>query len=260
MDLHPAARHTADLYLQLLKQSLGDFLYDYDRNSPQTPVSYSDSRTGQKYHISDYAELKYQGLIGSQTAHTLIGMLRMNQLQEAVETVLREEIPGDLIETGALRGGACILMRGILAAWQDTQRKVWVADSFEGFPPETMAAFGLESKPIPNASLADVQDNFRRYGLLDEQVMFLPGWFKDTLPAAPIEELAVLRLDGDFYEATRESLDWLYPKVSSGGFVIIDDYYAFEDCRRAVREYRQRHQISTPLVRVDATCVYWRKA
>ena len=72
--------------------------------------------------------------------------------------------------------------------------------------------------------LERVQDNFRRYGLLDEQVRFLKGWFRDTLPTAPIERLAVLRLDGDLYESTIQALDGLYDKLSAGGFVIVDDY------------------------------------
>ncbi|HET6426520.1 MAG TPA: TylF/MycF/NovP-related O-methyltransferase, partial [Planctomycetaceae bacterium] len=96
-------------------------------------------------------------------------------------------------------------------------------------------------------------------GLLDEQVMFLEGFFSDTLPTAPLTNLALIRLDGDLYESTRDSLVPLYPKLSDGGFCIIDDYYAFTDCQRAVDEYRTAHGITAELVRIDKMAVYWRK-
>lgn len=80
-------------------------------------------------------------------------------------------------------------------------------------------------------SLEEVQENFRRYNLLDDQVQFLKGWFCDTLPTAPIEKLAVLRLDGDLYESIMDGLNALYDKVSPGGFIIVDDYGDFEPCR-----------------------------
>lgn len=265
----PESFRLRHLYLEMVKRSVGDFLYDFDgkyTRDRQTSVSYTDLRTGRKHLISDYDELKENGLIGSNFAHTLIGRKRLDQLQEAVETVIREGIPGDLIETGVLRGGACIFMRAILEAYQERTRRVWVADSFVGFPENTfdeLKAHGMVDPAALNrwaAPLEEVQATFQRYGLLDEQVQFLKGWFADTLPQAPIEKLAVLRLDADLYSATRESLECLYPKLSPGGFLIVDDYYAFDDCRRAVREYRSEHGIAETLVRVDPACVYWRKS
>ena len=86
-----------------------------------------------------------------------------------------------------------------------------------------------------------VRANFDRYGLLDDQVRFLEGWFADTLPMAPIEQLAILRLDGDLYESTMDALVPLYEKVSPGGFVIVDDYGAWEPCRKAVDDFRAQH-------------------
>jgi hypothetical protein len=104
-----------------------------------------------------------------------------------------------------------------------------------------------------------VQDLFARYDLLDDQVRFLPGWFKDTLPRAPIERLALLRIDGDLYESTWDALSMLYPRLCVGGFVIVDDYYCIPACRQAVDEYRQRAGITTPLEAVDWTGVFWQK-
>lgn len=259
------AARLRSLYLEIVKKSVGDFLYDFDRKftqNKQTGFSWVDLRTGRKHQITDYDELKENGLIGSNVVHTLIGLKRLNQLQEAVETVLREKIPGDLIETGVLRGGACIFMRAILEAYGIRDRKVWVADSFKGFPSRSPKPGQIDAESFNrwSATRAEVEENFRRYGLLDDQVEFLEGWFSDTLPAAPIAQLAVLRLDGDIYPSTIQALEALYPRLAPGGYLIVDDYYAFDECREAVREYRAAQGITTPIERVDPVCVYWRKS
>ena len=251
-------------YLELLKRSLGDFLYDTDasRRHHFPPYTYTRLQTGEKITLSDYDSLKEEGLIDSKSAHTLIGLKRMNQLQAAIETLDNEGIQGDLLEAGVLRGGACLLMRAVLKALQNDQRTVWVADSFQGFPEAELTAHGVKNPQQFNrqaASLAEVKALFSRYQLLDEQVRFLPGFFEDSLHQAPVKSLALLRLDSDFYASTACTLKHLYPKLVTGGFVIIDDYYIFEGCRRAVREYRGTHQIKTPLERIDAAAVFWRK-
>lgn len=105
-----------------------------------------------------------------------------------------------------------------------------------------------------------VRAAFERYGLLDDRVRFLEGWFSDTLPSAQIEQLAVLRLDGDLYESTIDALHALYPKLSVGGFVIVDDYGAWEPCRRAVDDFRSAHGISEEITKVDWTGVHWRRS
>jgi O-methyltransferase len=106
----------------------------------------------------------------------------------------------------------------------------------------------------------DVEANLARYGLLDEQVRLLPGWFEDTLPTAPIEQLALLRIDGDLYQSTMDALVALEPRVSPGGFVIIDDYHGWTPCRQAVDDYRAAHGISAPMTTVDWTAIWWRNA
>lgn len=247
------------LYIETIKLSVGDFLYDFDsvhNRDRQQPYTYVDYTTGARHILRSYAALKENGLLISNVAHTLIGLKRLNQLQAAVETVLAENIPGDLIETGVLRGGACIFMRAILKAYL-SERTVWVADSFAGFPGE---AAPTDEGRTWYATRAVVEDNFRRYQLWDAQVQILAGWFKETLAQAPIQQLAVLRLDGDLYDSTWDTLEALYPKVSPGGFVIVDDFYAFEVCRQAVRDYRKAHAIQDPIQRVDPVCVYWRKS
>jgi len=104
-----------------------------------------------------------------------------------------------------------------------------------------------------------VQGNFKRYGFLDDRVRFLKGWFKDTLHTAPISRLALVRLDGDMYESTIQALDALYPKLSPGGYLIIDDY-GLPGCRAAVDDYRATHGIKEEVRIVDWTGAYWRRS
>jgi O-methyltransferase len=105
-------------------------------------------------------------------------------------------------------------------------------------------------------TLDEVRANFTRYGLLDEQVRFLKGWFKDTLPGAPIEQLAVLRLDGDMYESTMDALNSLYPKLQPGGYIIIDDY-VLEGCQEAVADFRSSNGISDQIIDIDGIGAFW---
>jgi O-methyltransferase len=196
----------------------------------------------------------------------MIGMQRLTSLQHCVETVLADDVPGDLVECGVWRGGASILMRAVLSAYGDRTRRVWLADSFAGVPPPDAANYKADKgiKLHRHANVlgvpeVEVRANFDRYGLLDEQVRFLPGWFKDTLADAPIDRISVLRLDGDLYESTIQALDALYPRLSSGGFCIVDDYYALKACEQAVTDYREKHGISAEIVEIDGTGVLWRK-
>lgn len=206
------------------------------------------------------------GLDWPADALTMIGMQRLTSLQNCVETVLAEDIPGDLVECGVWRGGASILMRAVLAAYGDQTRQVWLADSFAGVPAPDADNYKADkgdklhlAAPILAVPEKEVRANFERYGLLDERVRFLPGWFKDTLTDAPIEQIAVLRLDGDLYESTIQALDGLYSRLSPGGFCIIDDYHAIDGCKKAVTDYRTKHGITAEIVEIDGTGVLWRK-
>lgn len=230
------------MYLDLLKNTLTDVLYD-----PVDP------------------QKRLEGRDWPSRAYTMIGMKRLDNLQYCVEQVLTDLIPGDFIETGVWRGGSTIFMRAILQAWGVTNRTVWVADSFEGLPAPNIQKYPQDrhdtlylSKELA-VSLEEVRENFERFSLCDDQVKFLKGWFRDTLPTAPIKQLAILRLDGDMYESTMDALNALYPRVSVGGFVIVDDYGAIPACRQAVEDYRSRHGIREPVQAVDWTGVYWRR-
>jgi hypothetical protein len=259
----------AHCYLQLLKKCVGNFIYEDDLDLLAGRLACS-SETGQISILEpDPAppnpEDRYLGRIWPSRAHTMIGMPRLDNLQQCIEQVLADDVPGDLIETGVWRGGATIFMRGVLKAHGVTDRIVWVADSFAGLPPNDFGAYPKESK-IPfhrfhdlAVPLEEVRRNFSRYDLLDEQVRFLAGWFRDTLPAAPIERLAVLRLDGDLYESTSDALVHLYPKLSPGGFVIVDDYDIVLSSNDAVLDFRRAQGIATPVQAIVGGGAFWRK-
>lgn len=156
-------------------------------------------------------------------------------------------------------------MRGVLRALGDSSRRVWACDSFAGLPPPDTERYPRDAGDAHSTFLNlvvsqdEVRANFERYGLLDEQVRFLPGWFRDTLPHAPIEGIAVLRLDGDMYESTMVALQSLYPRLSPGGYLIVDDYGAVPGCRAAVEDYRRAHELDEPIHPIDWTGVYWRR-
>jgi O-methyltransferase len=199
------------------------------------------------------------------TAETLIGPVGLENLQVLIEDIIRMKTPGDFIEAGVWRGGASIFMRGVLAAYDEPTRCVWVADSFAGLPgrgttryPEDDTDFDWASETWLAIPVDEVRRTFERYGLLDDRVRFLRGWFHETLPNAPIERLALIRLDGDMYGSTTDALKALYPKLSVGGYVVIDDYQ-LPKCRLAVDTFRRQHGIEDDLVPVDRAIVYWQR-
>ena len=196
----------------------------------------------------------------------MIGLKRLDNIKFCIENILAKKVPGDLIECGAWRGRATIFMRAVLKAHEINNRVVYVADSFEGLPRPDIAKYpqdkgmNLYKYDYFAVSLEEVKDNFDRYNLLDEQVYFLKGWFKDTLPKAPIKKLAVLRLDGDLYESTMDSLVNLYPKLSVGGYIIVDDFGYFDACKNAVLDYRKANGITDEIIKIDYLGIYWRKS
>ena len=209
-------------------------------------------------------EFRENGWDWPSKAPSMIGAKRMNNVRTECERVIRAGVPGDFMETGVWRGGACIMMRAVLNAYQVADRRVIAADTFSGppLPSEEIAADAeayLHTYKEFAVPLEEVKAAFARYGLLDEQVVFLKGLFKDTLPTAPTEALAVLRLDGDMYESTMDGLVNLYHKLSSDGTLIADDYFLFEAHRKAIDEFRAAHRITDPIIRIDNYGGYWIK-
>ena len=263
------------LYLDLLKNCLANTIYG--ENEELVACEFPGSWR-KRYVASLFArkgitlarprrlrDARAAGLDNNPHAHTMIGLARLDNIQRCAESVLADRVPGDFIEAGVWRGGATVLMRAILKARGATDRAVWVADSFDGLPQPDLARYPQDEGDTHHRNRwlaiprAEVEETFRRYGLLDEQVRFLEGWFADTLPRAPIERLSLMRLDGDMYGSTIDALASLYPKLSLGGYVIVDDWEILPSCRRAIEDYRARHGITEKILPVDGNAGYWRR-
>ena len=273
------------LYLELLKKTLTNSIY----GDPYLPVGMTAQTSAspgnalrnclRKAALSLLDKTPYaivrknmstpqertEGRNWPSAAHTMIGIKRLNNIQACVERVLSEGIPGDLIEAGTWRGGATIFMRGMLKAHGVEDRLVWVADSFAGLPPPDPrypvdSGINLHAFPYLQVSLEQVQANFQAYGLLDEQVRFLKGFFSETLPGAPIQRLALIRFDGDMYGSAMDVLKNLYHKLSPGGCMIIDDYGSIPACKQAVDDFRAQKGIRDEIKTVDWSGVFWRKS
>lgn len=250
-------------YLELLKGSLCDLL-GYHTLSAQLQ---SDGSVVAAMLSDDQRERRETGSDWPLNGTTMVGMRRLDHLQRCVESVVRDQVEGDLIETGVWRGGASILMRGTLCVRGGDDREVWVADSFEGLPKSSPEQYPADAGDPHHkydflaVSEDEVRGAFERYGLLDHRVRFLRGWFSDTLP--PLRgksRWSLLRLDGDMYESTIVALESLYPDLSPGGYVVIDDYGAIPQCRQAVDDFRRDNGIDDPLEQIDWTGVSWRRA
>ncbi|RUW36903.1 MULTISPECIES: TylF/MycF/NovP-related O-methyltransferase [unclassified Mesorhizobium] len=204
------------------------------------------------------------GLDWPAIAHSMAGVKRLTNVRDLVQRAIDENVPGDFIETGVWRGGCCILMRGVLAANEVKDRKVYVADSFEGLPPPDAENFPADQGDRLHEyrqlaiDQAQVESNFAAYDLLDDQVVFVKGLFGDTLPDLKAGPFALIRLDGDMFESTMDSLEALYPRLSPGGFAIIDDL-AHLPCRKAVEDYRARNRIQAEIHEIDWTGGWWQK-
>ena len=209
----------------------------------------------------DYMESTHAAFSRMEDAESMLGVKQFDQMQACITDVIERNVPGDVLEAGVWRGGMTIFMRGVLKALEDNNRQVLVVDSFEGLPDPDEAAdsFGWESGAMA-VSLDEVKSNFARYGLLDNQVNFIKGYFNESLPSANISSLAVLRVDADLYESTLDVLSNLYAKLSVGGYAVFDDYLNLVDCQRAVDEYREQHNINDPIIKIDKRAVYWVKS
>jgi O-methyltransferase len=282
-DLGRSTNDAKTLYLDLMKKSLLNSIYETPEDRPFRPrgslwrnpraylweriVKACDVRGLRIVRTTPYdLEAHKDGRCWPGIAHTMIGTKRLDNIRFCMETALADGVPGDIIEAGVWRGGATIFMRAVLKAHGVTDRRVWVADSFQGLPKPNEQSYPADSgdqhhlfEPLM-VSLDDVKRNFQRYDLLDDRVVFLKGWFRETLPSAPIDRLSVVRLDGDMYESTIVALEALYPKLSPGGFVIVDDYGALPGCRQAVGDYHQAHGITDEIIPIDWTGVYWRRS
>lgn len=278
----PSDNFGRDAYLSLLKraivgllnvendQRLGVLLGIAFKNAPKVSDNFIHNI---RYIDTDgYDDLMLAKYVGNANdtrnmrfAHSFVGLHGLGHIERLAAQIFADGIEGDFVDAGTWRGGTAIYMRALQTAYAQKHRLVWVADSFTGVPKPTSAAdiaanldLSTERYPWFYASLREVRDNFSTYGLLDNGVKFLPGMFADTLPVAPIEKIALLRLDGDLYSSTMDSLNALYDKVVCGGYVIVDDY-GLAPCKQAVDEFRASRGITAPIEKISWTIVHWRK-
>ena len=237
----------------MLKRALTFTLYEYldvgtEVRAP-SPLEVEFRRTGR-----DWPSL----------ADSMIGHVRMENIQRLLTEVIEREVPGDVIEAGVWRGGASIFMRGIIKAL-GSGKKVYVADSFASLPAPNAKDFpqdadmNLHTFQQLSIHMEQVKLNFDRYGLLDNQVCFVPGLFKDTLHLLNDRKWCLVRLDGDMYESTTQSLEALYPQLEVGGYLIQDDYFNIPQAQEATDTYRKKYGITEPIVEIDWAGAYWRK-
>src|SRR5437764_8757176 len=242
-------------YLELLKLALCDLV-----GSTTVSVGKADDGTVASRQLAgDELRMRAAGMDWPLQGLSMVGLNRLDDLQECVDSVVRDQVPGDVIEAGSWRGGSSMLMRAALDSLGEHQRTVWVADSFQGFPRGPGEGEELSEIDFLAAPLEEVKASFARLGL-DRGVRFVPGFFEQTLPGLSGHRWSLVRLDGDTYEATWLGLSALYPGLSPGGFLIVDDYGAVPECRRAVEDFRQRYGIQEPLRDVDWTCVRWQRS
>lgn len=245
----PSEHFHRSAYIDLLKRSITNFLYlggDAEFDSFRC-VNHYDLDRG-CWNIDPLAR-----------PTTLLRKGQLDLIERAIVTVQKHQVPGDFIEAGIWRGGAIILMRALLDAYGMKDRKIFAADSFEGIPVNKRSA----DDPVDQwadrwaASLDEVQANIARFGLLDDKIEFVVGFFEDSLTQLSEERFAVIRLDSDSYESVETSLVHLYPLLSKTGVTIIDDWH-LPGCRAAVLDYRAKHGINDPIMEYDANA-YWVK-
>jgi hypothetical protein len=201
----------------------------------------------------DQLRLRAAGMDWPLHGLTMLGLRRLDDLQACVESVVADSVAGDFIEAGSWRGGASLFMRAVLDTLDGPQRRVWVADSFQGFPrPEGGADHGydlsadLAGVDFLAVPLEEVKAAFARFGC-EQGVEFVPGFFQDTLPGLKGRTWSIIRLDGDTYDSIRVALDSLYAGLARGGYVIVDDYLSLDQCREAVEDFRRERGISEPI-------------
>jgi len=209
-------------------------------------------------------EIRANGYDWPANAYTMVGINRLTNIEMCIRSIVTNKTEGDLVEAGVWRGGAVIFMKAVLNELAVNDRKIWAADFFVGLPmPDKRYSADEQNElyleNILVASLEEVKNNFNRFGLLDSNVNFLEGFFKETLPNSSIDKIALLRLDCDMYESTIIALTNLYPKISKGGFIIIDDYNSFKECNLAVNDYRKQQLIDERIIEIDKEAIYWQK-
>ena len=205
------------------------------------------------------------------TAYTMTSVERLYSLHKCVEYLVDASIAGDLAECGIWRGGSCMMMAQTLLASGDRDRRILMYDTYEGHPqPDPERDIDLwgnsgyeewrrqtsegQVKGWGCASLKEVRENMQTTGYPDDKLEYVKGMVEETVPVHIPERLALLRLDTDWYKSTRVALVYLYPKLVTGGVLVIDDYGHYRGQRQAVDEYFAAAGGRPLLHRIDYSC------
>ncbi|UUV07256.1 TylF/MycF family methyltransferase [Ruegeria sp. YS9] len=241
-------------YLTTVARALDGTIYE------DPPILFGDTKPDYNSKNREY------GWDWPSVAFTMVGSKRLANVRAMVESVIGNQIPGDFVETGVWRGGASIFAKAVLFTYGQNDRRVVLCDSFQGLPEPNEELYPHDKgsdfhKYDALAVSADsVRANFEKFGLLDDNVVFIEGFFKDTMPLVPSEQIAVLRLDGDMYESTIDPLRHLFGKVSKGGWIIVDDYHVVPAAKAAVHDYLDEVGYQPPAINeIDGVGVYFQK-
>jgi O-methyltransferase len=218
---------------------------------------YSISRVYDQSVTDDLREL-----IEHAGPHTTTGVDALAALYDAVRYVVRARIPGAFVECGVWKGGSLLAVARTLAALGETERELVGFDTFAGMPPPTdrdRRFDGQRAAERPNMNLDgtpsvdDVRALLAGSGYPADRIRLVPGRVEETIPVEAPERIALLRLDTDWYESTRHELEHLYPRLSSGGVLIVDDYGHWQGAREATEEFLDALERPLYLHRVDYT-------
>jgi SAM-dependent methyltransferase len=211
---------------------------------------------------SDF-DTEFVELLGLVKPFTMTSPERLYGLHEAVTYVLRERIPGDVVECGVWRGGSSMLIAKLLLTHGDTDRRLWMYDTYQGMPEPTAedGTYAVNHYPeagrdedfMAYATLDDVQANLKRTGIAESRIEYVVGLVEDSIPARVPDAVALLRLDTDWYQSTLHELNHLYDRLAPGGVLIIDDYGHWHGARRAVDEFFEIRGFRPLFARLDYT-------
>ena len=201
--------------------------------------------------------------------YTMTSPERLLALCDAIQYIVDQDLPGDIVECGVWRGGSMMAAASTLLQAGDASRRLWLFDTFDGMSEPDAADIDLAGNPATRllseqdkqdamsiwcrSPLDEVKSNLASTGYPDGQMEFVAGKVEETIPGKIPETISCLRLDTDWYESTMHELVHLYPRLVPGGVLIIDDYGHWQGCRRAVDEYIEKNSLSLFLNRIDYT-------
>ena len=224
------------------------------------------------YKWLDKEKYKMRTRIYSVLPYTMVGLNGLAVTYNTCIEMNKKNIEGDFVELGVARGGCAALMgEAVFNESISVKRKLWLFDSYEGLPEPTEEDFkdnktGNHARPLPKGScfgaLEEVQNlMFNVKYFPKEKIKFIKGWFDKTVPVERdnIEKIAVLRIDGDWYESVKTCLDGLYDKVSTGGVIISDDYQSCYGAEKAVNEFIEKRNLNVKVILDGRGGCYWYK-